>query len=145
VKGVVREFPLLSAINRALRLAESTGRDTQFEQLSGTFVFNGSDSASTNNLAMLARDMRVRAAGRIGFDRSLDLEGLAIFSPARSSEAVRSVRELSALRNQAGELELPITIGGTLDSPAFGTDIQAALGRSLREELHRRLRGLFRK
>jgi uncharacterized protein involved in outer membrane biogenesis len=145
VKGVVREFPLLSAINRALRLAESTGRDTQFEQLSGTFVFNGSDSASTNNLAMLARDMRVRAAGRIGFDRSLDLEGLAIFSPARSSEAVRSVRELSALRNQAGELELPITIGGTLDSPAFGIDIQAALGRSLREELHRRLRGLFRK
>jgi hypothetical protein len=143
--GVVRDFPLLAAINRALRLAESSGRDTHFERLSGTFVLSGSDYAASNDLVMLARDMRVQATGRIGFDRWLDLEGLAIFSPARTAEAVRSVRELSALRNDEGELELPIKIGGTLDDPSFGIDIQAALGRSLRDELRRRWRGLFRR
>jgi hypothetical protein len=145
VNGVVREFPLLAAINRALRLAESSGRDTQFERLSGTFALDGSDFANTNDLVMVARDMRVQAVGRIGFDRRLDLEGLAIFSPARTAEAIRSIRELSALRNEAGELELPIEIGGTLDDPSFGIDIQAALGRSLMEELRRRWRGLFRR
>lgn len=145
VNGVVREFPLLTAINRALRLAQSSGRDTHFERLSGTFAFTGADSASTNDLVMIARDMRVQAAGRIGFDRWLDLEGLAVFSPARTAEAVRSVRELSGLRNEQGELELPIKIGGTLDDPSFNIDVQAALGRSIREELKRRLRGLIRR
>ena len=145
VNGVVREFPLLTAINRALRLAQSSGRDTHFERLSGTFAFTGADSASTNDLVMFARDMRVQAAGRIGFDRWLDLEGLAVFSPARTAEAIRSVRELSGLRNKQGEMELPIRIGGTLDHPSFNIDLQAALTRSISEELKRRLRGLFRK
>jgi hypothetical protein len=145
VNGIVREFPLLNAINRALRLAESSGRDTRFDRLSATFVLAGSNSAATKDLVMVARDMRVHAAGRIGFDRWIDLEGLAVFSPERTAEAVRSVRELSALRNDRGELELPIKIGGTLDDPAFTIDLQAALGRSIKEELRRRLRGLFRK
>ncbi len=145
VNGVVREFPMLTAINRALRLAESSGRDTHFERLSATFAFTGTHSASTNDLVMIARDMRLQAAGRIGFDRWLDLEGLAVISPARAAEAIRSVRELSGLRNEQGEMELPIKIGGTLDDPSFTIDLQAALGRSVREELKRRLRGLFRR
>ena len=143
--GVVREFPMLAAINRALRLAEGSGRDTQFERLSGTFVLNGSDAATTDDLLMMARDMRVRAAGRIGFERWLDLDGLAMFSPERTAEAIRSVRELSALRNEQGELELPIHIGGTLDAPAFNIDLQAALTRSIKDELQRRLRRLFQR
>ena len=145
VNGVVREFPMLAAINRALRLAEGTGRDTQFERLSGTFALTGSDAASTNDLVMIARDMRVQAAGRIGFERWLDLDGLAVFSPERTAEAIRSVRELSALRNERGELELPIHIGGSLDAPAFDIDLQAALAKSIKDELQRRLRGLFRR
>jgi AsmA-like protein len=143
VNGVVREFPMLTAINRALRLAESSGRDTQFERLSGTFVLTGTDAASTNDLLMIARDMRVRATGRIGFDRWLDLDGMAVFSPDRTAEAIRSVRELSALRNEQGELELPIHIGGTLDDPSFNIDLEAALARSIKDELQRRLRRLF--
>jgi hypothetical protein len=143
--GIIREFALLAAINRALRLAEGSGRDTQFDRLAGTFVLSESDFATTNDVVMVARDMRVQATGRIGFERWLDLDGLAIFSPERTAEAIRSVRELSALRNEKGELELPIKIGGTLDAPSFGIDIQAALGRSLRDELRRRWRGLFRR
>ena len=64
--GVIREFPLLSAINRALRLAEGDARDTRFEQLSATLAFAGNvvrpsadalgpGHATTDDLVMLAR------------------------------------------------------------------------------------------
>ena len=145
--GVVREFPLLSAINRALRLAEGEGRDTRFERLSGTFALPGGGAAgmTTNDLVLHARDVRVEAAGRIGFDRSLDLAGIAILSPERSASAVRSVHELSGLRNVRGELELPLRITGSFDDPSFAIDLQAVIGRSIKEELRRRIRGLFRR
>jgi hypothetical protein len=154
--GVIREFPLLAAINRALRLAEGSTRDTRFERLSATLAFAGpmartaADAfapgrVTTNNLVLQARDVRVEAAGRIGFDGSLDLAGLAVLSPERSAEAVRSVRELSGLRNDRGNLELPIRIGGTMGSPAFSIDLEAAIGRSIKQELRRRFRDLIRR
>jgi uncharacterized protein involved in outer membrane biogenesis len=156
VNGVVREFALLAAINRALRLAEGSTRDTRFERLTATLAFAGgvgrmsaeaaaSGNVTTNDLVLQARDVRVEAAGRIGFDRSLALAGKAVLSPERSSETIRSVRELSGLRNDRGELELPLTIGGTLDDPSFSIDLQAAVGRSIKEELRRRFRDLLRR
>ena len=156
VNGIVRDFPLLSAINRALRLAEGEGQDTRFERLTATLVFTGlpegsaADAAgpgyvTTDDLVMQAREVRVQAAGRIGFDRSLDLAGVAVLSPERSGSAIRSVRELSGLRNDRGELELPLTIRGSLDSPAFNIDYATALRRSVEDELRRRLKRLFRR
>jgi hypothetical protein len=154
--GVIREFPLLSAINRALRLAEGDARDTRFERLSATLVFPGSGArsagdaasagyATTDDLVLDAREVHVAAAGRIGFDRSLDLRGQAVISSERSAQAIRSVRELSGLRNDGGELELPVRIRGTLDDPSIQVDVGAAVGRSLKEELRRRIRGLIRR
>jgi hypothetical protein len=145
VNGVISQFPLLAAINRALRLAEGDTRDTRFEKLSATMALGGSGYATTDDLVLLARDLRVEAAGRIGFDRSLDLAGLAVLSPDRAAEAIRSVRELSGLRNDRGELELPIRVSGTLDDPSFGIDLKAAVGKSIKEELRRRIRNLFRR
>jgi hypothetical protein len=153
--GVIREFPLLTAINRALRLAEGDARDTRFERLSATLVFQSRAArssagarapgyATTEDLVMQARDVRVGAAGRIGFDRSLDLTGRAVLSPEKTAAAVRSVRELSGLRNDRGELELPLTITGTVDSPSIRIDLKAAVGRSIKDELRRRLRGWIR-
>jgi hypothetical protein len=154
--GVIRNFPLLSAINRALRLAEGDSRDTRFERLSATLTFPGATAASgadagsaghatTDDLVMLAREVRVEAGGRLGFDRSLDLTGQAVLSPERTAQAVRSIRELSGLRNDRGELELPLTIRGTLDNPAFGIDIKSIAARSLKEELRRRVRDFIRR
>jgi hypothetical protein len=141
--GVIRQFPLLATINRTLRLAEGDSSDTRFEQLSATMaVANG--WAVTSDLLMVARDVRVEARGRIGFDRMLDLEGQAVLSPVRTAAAIRSVLELAALRNDRGELEIPLTITGTADSPSIALDLQAAITRSLKEELRRRLRGLFK-
>ena len=154
--GVIREFPLLASINRVLRLAEGDTRDTRFERASATLALPGAAAgsasaaagegyATTDDLVLQTREVRVQAAGRIGFDRSLDLSGIAIVSPERSAEAVRSVRELSGLRNDRGELELPLTISGSLDDPSFGIDLQAVIGRSIKEELKRRIRDLFRR
>jgi uncharacterized protein involved in outer membrane biogenesis len=142
--GIIRQFPLLATVNRALRLAEEQAGDTRFERLSASLALAGG-RATTSDLVLQAGHIRVEAAGRIGFDRSLELAGQAVVSPERTSAAIRSVHELSALRNARSELELPLTITGSVDHPSFAIDIKGALGKSLRNELERRLRGLIRR
>ena len=141
--GVIRGFRLLAAINRALRLAEGDSQDTRFERLSATFRFSG--AAETDDLVLVAREMRVEASGRIGYDGALAMRGIAALSPERTESAIRSVRELTGLRNERGELEVPVTIGGSIERPSFGVDVRAAVGRSIKEELRRRMRNLFRR
>ena len=141
--GVIREFPLLGAINRALRLAQQDGRDTRFQRLSATLAI-ASGAATTDDLVLQASDVRVAAAGRIAADRSLDLEGIAVVSPERSSQAIGSIHELKGLRNARGELEIPLTITGTLDAPVFGLDIASVIKKGLADELRRRLRRIIR-
>jgi AsmA protein len=142
--GVIRNFALLAAINRALRLAERDEDNTRFERLSGTFNI-AAGQATTENLVLEAVHVRLRLKGRIGSDRSLALRGMAILSAERTREAISSIRELSGLRNRNGELELPLTIDGTLDAPAFGIDLQAIITKGIADELHRRIRGFIRK
>lgn len=144
LNGVIRDFPLLAAINRALRLAEGSARDTRFESLTATFAL-GARQAVTRDLVLVAREVRVEAAGRIGFDRSLDLSGQAALSPERTESAIRSIRELSGLRNAGGELEIPITISGSADDPSVVINLEAAIARALKEELRRRLLGIIKR
>jgi uncharacterized protein involved in outer membrane biogenesis len=141
--GVIREFPLLAYVNTALRLAEGEGRDTRFERLTATLTI-ASGSATTDDLVLRASHLRVEAAGRIGADRSLSLRGTAAISPERSAEAIRSIRELSGLRNRQGEVEVPLTISGTLDDPRFTLDVEAVLRKGIADELRRRLLRIIR-
>lgn len=142
--GVVRQFPLLATINRALRISEGDSRDTRFERLTATLAL-GSRRATTDDLVLEAGQVRVEAAGSVGFDRALALRGKAILSPERTASAMQRVRELSGLRNRRGELEIPLTISGTLDAPSFSLDLKAALGRGLQNELRRRLDKFLRR
>jgi uncharacterized protein involved in outer membrane biogenesis len=141
--GVIREFPLLAYVNTALRLAEQEGRDTRFSRLTATLAV-ASGAATTDDLVLRASHLRVEAAGRIGADRSLSLRGTAALSPERSSEAIRSIRELSGLRNRRGEVEIPLTISGTLDDPGFALDLEAVLKKGIADELRRRLLRIIR-
>lgn len=141
--GVIRQFPLLAYLNRALRLAEQSGPDTQFRRLSATLAI-ASGAATTDDLLLEASHVHVHAAGRIGADRTLHLEGIAAVSPERSSAAIASIHELKGLRNARGEVEIPLTIRGTLDAPAFGLDLQAAIRKGIADELRRRLRRSIR-
>ena len=141
--GVLRNFPLLATVNRTLRLADAAGNDTRFERLSATLAIAGG-LASTDDLVMDAAHLRVHLAGRIGFNRTIDLRGRAIVSAERAAAAVASVRELARLR-RGGEIVLPLTIGGTLDAPRFGIDVETAIREGLQEELKRRLQRLIRR
>ncbi len=142
--GVLRGFPLLAAVNRALRLAATDSNDTRFERLSATLAISRG-AAATDDLVIEAGHLRVDLAGRIGFDRALDLRGRAIVSAERAAAAVASVRELARLRTRHGQIVLPLTIGGTLDSPQFGVDVESAIREGVRDELMRRLRGIIRR
>jgi uncharacterized protein involved in outer membrane biogenesis len=143
VDGILHDFPLLATINRTLRLAEAAGNDTRFERLSATLAL-AQAVATTDDLVINARDLRVEAAGRIGFDGALNLRGLAMISAERVSAAVASVRELARAKNSRGEIELPLVISGTLDAPRFEVDLETAIRHGVRDELMRRLRGLIR-
>ncbi len=144
VDGVLHDFPLVATINRVLRLAEAAGNDTRFERLSATLDV-AQAAVTTGDLAIAAGDLRVEAAGRIGFDGALALRGLAMVSAERVSAAVASVRELARAKNSRGEIELPLIISGTLDAPRFDIDLEAAIRTGVRDELLRRLRGLIRR
>jgi len=141
---VLHDFPLLTTVNRALRLADAESNDTRFEQLSATLAI-ARGVAATDDLVMTAGHLRVEVAGRIGFDRALDLRGRALVSADRVAEGVASVRELARARNARGEIEVPLTIAGTLDAPRFGLDMEAAIRQGVRDELMRRLRRIIRR
>lgn len=141
--GVIREFPLLATINRTLRLTAQDGNDTRFEKLSMTLAI-ASGQATTDDLVLEAGHVRVEAAGRIGVDRSLALRGTAVVDAEHVAAAVASVREIARLRNSRGEIEVPLTISGTLDAPSFGLDLESAVKKGLADELRRRLRRFIR-
>jgi uncharacterized protein involved in outer membrane biogenesis len=136
--GVLRGFPLVAAVNRALRLADAGGSDTRFERLAGSFAL-GDSRARTENLVLVAGHTHARLAGTIGFDRSLALKGTAAVSAERVTEAVASIRELARLRRPGGEIQVPLTIRGTADKPDFGIDVMSILERGVEDEIKRRL------
>ena len=144
IDGVLHDFPLLATVNRTLRLAEAAGSDTRFQRLSATLAI-AQGGAATDDLVIEARDLRVEAAGRIGFEGALNLRGRAIVSAGRVSAAVASVRELARAKNSRGEIELPLEITGALGAPHFQIDLEAAVRQGVRDELMRRLRGLIRR
>lgn len=144
VDGVLHDFPLVAALNRALRLAEGDSADTRFRRLTATLAL-GNGRAVTDDLVVEAGHIRLRVTGRIGFDRSLDLRGTAVISAERSAQAIASIRELSGLRNPEGELEIPLTISGSADDPSIAVDLKAIIGKGMKDELMRRLRGLIRR
>lgn len=142
--GVIHDFPLVATVNRALRLTEGEGRDTRFERLAATLAI-AQGVAATDDLAIDAGHLRFEAAGRIGFDGTLDLRGRAIVSAERVAEAAASVRELARLKNSRGEIALPLTIAGTIDAARIGVDVGAAVKEGVRDELLRRLRGFIKR
>jgi hypothetical protein len=140
--GVVRNFPLLATIDRALRLGEPNNDDTRFDELAATLSV-AAGQATTNDLVLRSGDVRVEAGGRIGADRSLALRGRAVVSANRVAGAVASVHEIARLRNTRGEIELPLTISGSLDAPSISVDVKAGIIQGLEDEIRRRLQRLI--
>jgi uncharacterized protein involved in outer membrane biogenesis len=140
--GVLHDFPLLAAVNRALRLSEGDGQDTRFEALTASLAI-ARGTATTDDLVIQAGHLRFVLSGRIGFDRSVDLRGRAIVAAERVAAGVDSVHELARLR-KGGEIVVPLTITGSLDAPKFDIDVGTIIREGIVDELRRRMRGLFK-
>jgi hypothetical protein len=137
--GTLHDFPLISAVNSALRVAAGDERDLQFESLSATLVIDGG-RATTDDLLIRSGDLTVAAAGTLSFDRTLDFRGNVTLSKEKAEELARSVKEAGRLRNSRGEIEVPVVVSGTLGSPRFSVDVAGILRRGVEDELKRRLR-----
>ena len=89
--------------------------------------------------------------------RSSDLDGTgsgALNLNTRALSGRMNVTLSEALSRQAGtdlrrytregnRIVLPVTLGGTLNQPSVNIDASAALQRGLRNEVERRLKGVF--
>jgi len=137
--GVIHNFPILAAVNSALKIGAGGDRDLRFDRLSATWAVGGARATTADFLAE-SGELRVAAAGTLGLDTTLDFRGLLVFSKAKSDELVRRVRELGGLRNAQGEIAVPVTASGTVAAPAFAVDMAAILEKAAQDELMRRLK-----
>jgi uncharacterized protein involved in outer membrane biogenesis len=138
--GVIRDFPLLAAINRALAITEGSGKDTNFERLTGSFSLAGG-RAATRDLTVVAGSLTVSLAGTIGLEsQALDLVGAARFSREKSQELSAQSKHVSGTKNANGEVEIPIAIGGTLAAPGFTVEVGTILANAARKEAERGIR-----
>ncbi len=141
--GTIYHFALPAALDAALRVGSSGDPDMHFQTLSGSFLVADA-RATTNDLVARTGDYTLSAAGTIGFDQTLDLKGKAVYAQGKSAALIRSVKELSALTNDAGEIEVPVTISGTASSPRFTIDVVGAIERAAGKEIKRRIQDKLR-
>lgn len=120
--GVIRNFPLLAAINQALGITQGTDRDTRFQSLSGTATLSGG-TARTNNLVLRAGELSLTGKGTMGFDQRLDLRMTASASPAMSSGLGQRVALLKRLSNDRGQVTFPVRVTGTTTAPKISVDL----------------------
>jgi uncharacterized protein involved in outer membrane biogenesis len=140
--GVIKDFALLAAINRALRLTEGDARDTRFERLSATLEL-ARGVMRTGNLSLLAGELTATAAGTIAFDSTIDMTGTALFSREASARMIASIKEISGARNDRGQVEVPFAITGSAENPSFTINAEQILGRAIRKEIERNIRRRF--
>jgi len=137
--GAIHNFPVLAAVNAALKVGAGDVKDLRFDTLSATWhVADG--RATTADFLAESGELRLTAAGTLGFDQALDFRGVVALSKVESNEMIRRVRELAGLRNQQGEIEVPVTVTGRVGTPAFDVDAAALLEKAAREELKRRIK-----
>jgi AsmA protein len=136
--GVIRDFPLLAAINQALGVTEGTDRDTKFQSLSGTATLGGG-RARTNDLVLRAGELSLTGKGTLGFDQRLDLRMTASISPAMSSQLIQRVGLLKRLSNDRGQVTFPVIVTGTTTAPKISVDLGSMAKKELEEKVEKGL------
>jgi uncharacterized protein involved in outer membrane biogenesis len=142
--GVIRNFPLLAAINQALGITEGSGRDTKFQSLSGTATIGGG-RARTNDLALRAGELTLTGKGTLGFDQRLDLRMTASASPEMSNQLVQRVGLLKGLSNGRGQVTFPVIVTGTMTAPRFSVDLGSMAKKQLEGKVEKGLLDLLQK
>jgi uncharacterized protein involved in outer membrane biogenesis len=134
--GMIKNFPLLAAVNQALGMTGGTSKDTKFESLSASATIGGG-KARTNDLLLKAGELTMTGAGQMGFDQSLDLKLRTIVSAAKSQQLLTRLGPLGGLRNAQGELAIPVTVTGTTTAPKYGVDIGSVAKTEAKQQLEK--------
>jgi uncharacterized protein involved in outer membrane biogenesis len=143
--GVLKNFPLLAAVNRAVGITEGSGNDTKFESLTGTATLGGG-VARSNDLLLKAGELTMTGTGTMGLvDRSLDMKLRAVLSSAKSQQLVGKLGPVAQLRNAQGELVIPVTVTGTLTQPKYSVDVGAVAKKEVKKQVEQQVqKGLLK-
>ena len=141
-KGAIRRLNLVRTIVLFFgRPAQDTAEGTdQFERIDATFSL-ASQVFRANSFSMRSRDVDITGSGTLNvqsqaLDGGLDLTLSEELSKQAGSDLARFTRE-------GNRVVLPARVGGTIAAPRVAIDAAAAAKRGLRNEVQRRLKGVF--
>jgi uncharacterized protein involved in outer membrane biogenesis len=134
--GLVRTIVLFFGRPQA-NAPPSTDR---FDRLEARFGLAGG-TLRAESFALRSPDLDGTGSGALNLtSRTLSGRMDVILSEALSSQAGTDLRRYT---REGNRIVLPVTIGGTLSQPSVSIDAAAALQRGLRNEVERRLKGVF--
>jgi hypothetical protein len=147
--GKLPSHPVLAGVARGIGRAAIAG--APYEATEVRFRIS-EDRLVLEPFALVSPDLALRVGGRVGLDPegALDLE-LAVDVP-REGVVVEGVGGdvLDALTDERGWLSVPMRVTGTSESPSVRPDAGAlaaqarrGLGRSLKQKVGGKLKGLF--
>jgi uncharacterized protein involved in outer membrane biogenesis len=142
--GIIRGFPALASIGRALGATAQAGENTAFESLTGSATIGGG-RARTRDLVIRSGELLLAGEGTIGFDRTLDLRMVATLSPALSARLGGHLGLLNRLADERGILSLPLRVRGTAGAPKISVDVRAVAKQEFPDLVRRGLLELFQR
>jgi uncharacterized protein involved in outer membrane biogenesis len=144
--GLVKTIVVATSMRADAKMPAAGGStDESFSQLGATLaIANG--TARTNDLQFQSPDVLMTAAGWLRLDGSaIDLRGDVQLSDALTKQAGR---DLVRYTQEQGRVTLPVTVGGSAQSPAVRVDVgnlfRRALQNKANEELQKALGKKFR-
>lgn len=117
-------------------LAGDGARETVFDEFAGRFAI-AQGRIRLRDARMTSDQYRLTAAGTIGLDGTLDLDGRLLLSAALTD---RLGRAAAVLTSEGGRAVLPLEIKGTPNAPKVQVPA-SALRKEARKELRERARG----
>jgi AsmA protein len=121
----------------AKRVAGTRGGKTTLKDLSGKFTVKDGFLAATSPFKVRSDAGELSLAGRIGLDGRLDLSGTVAVPKSVLAQAISGIPLPDAL-------EVPLTLGGTLEAPRVGVrpdDAAKALLRGQAQQAEKAVRG----
>jgi len=143
VNGTIKRLELVRTVilyfGKPAEDAPASSGD-KFNRLAASFTL-GRQVLRSDSLQLQSPDVDIAAAGTLAIPtKTLDGKGDLILSESLSAQAGS---DLVRYAREGNRVVLPATIGGTLERPRVMIDAATAVKRGLRNEVERRLKGLF--
>ncbi|MGH7628863.1 MAG: AsmA family protein [Gemmatimonadales bacterium] len=132
--GVLKNYPILANVNRAVGITEGEGKDTRFERLSGTAAVGGG-RARVRDLILQAGELSVLGQGVVTFDRTVDFRLRAVLSSEKSGQLAQRVGAVGALRDREGRIDVPVSITGSALAPRTRVEAGVIAKKRVKETL----------